>query len=241
MYSRPASLLHSMKACAFWGVFISKQGHSKGETMGLGIHLGLPHWVPREAILRSEFFFCRSKNSVKFICPPECGTQKIFSWNLIVLAYSIDNVRSPKKSAVDVQNVIVLPQGMSLWSQTFWLKVDKKIWLKRGPFFGWRMHFSSNIFFWGRLKMNKKIAPKENIFLKRVPKSMYFYSFGTFQTACTFYFHFFFLHLHSWTWRISVFVHSRELTYQRERDTVCEYMPALSIRLANKLMVYLQE
>ena len=62
----------------------------------------------RGHLAKQTFFFADLKIA------PECGTQKIFSWNLIVLAYSIDNVRSPKKSAVDVQNVIVLAQGMSL-------------------------------------------------------------------------------------------------------------------------------
>ena len=168
MYSRPASLLHSIKACAFWGVFISKQGHSKGETMALGIHLGLPHWVPREAILRNEIWIFFIDLKIKWIlfAPLNEGHEKFYSWNLLFLAYSIHNVRSPKKSAFDVQNVIVLPQWMSLWSQTFWPKVDKKIWLKRGPFFGWRMHFSSNIFFLRSAKNEQKNSFKRKHLFK---------------------------------------------------------------------------
>ena len=130
---------------------------------------------------------------------------------------------------------------MSLLSQTFWPKVDKKIWLIREPFFGWRMHFSSNIFFLRSAKNEQKNSSTRKHRFKAGSEEYVFLQLWHIPNCLYLLFSFFFLHLHSWTWRISVFVHSRELTYQRERDTVCEYMPALSIRLANKLMVYLQE
>ena len=123
----------------------------------------------------------------------------------------------------------------------FFLKVDQKIGWKRDLFFGWRTHFSSNIFFWRSAKIKQKKCTEIKHILKAGSEEYAFLQLWPISKGLYLLFSFFFLHLHSWTWCFSVFVLSRELTYQRERDTVWDYMLAFSIRLANKLMVYLQE
>ena len=112
---------------------------------------------------------------------------------------------------------------------------------EKGTFFWLEDALFLKYFFLRSAKNEKKNSSKRKHLFKAGSEEYVFLQLWHIPNCLYLLFSFFFLHLHSWTWRISVFVHSRELTYQRERDTVCEYMPALSIRLANKLMVYLQE